>query len=92
MILEVDDTQNLTWYADASFVMHPAVNSHRGLVFTLCKGLIISSSTKKKDNSRSPTEVELNATNGKKSNIIYTKRFLDYQNFEVHKTKHYLPR
>ena len=51
LTLEADSKQNLYWYIDASFAIHPDMKSHTGAIFTLRKGSIISSSTKQKINS-----------------------------------------
>ena len=56
LTLEADDTHILTWYVDAAFAVHSDMKSHTGMVFTLGKGAIISSSTKQKVNARSSTE------------------------------------
>ena len=56
LTLEADDAQTLYWYVDAAFAVHPDMNSHSGLVFTLGKGTVISNSRKQKVNSRSSTE------------------------------------
>ena len=46
LTLEGDNSQELKWYVDAAFVVHPDMKSHTGVVFTLGKGAIISDSTK----------------------------------------------
>ena len=51
LTLEADSKQNLYWYIDASFAVHPDMKSHTGAIFTLGKGNIISSSIKQKVNS-----------------------------------------
>ena len=59
------------------------MKSHTGAVFTLGKGSISSSSTKKKVNSRSTTESELIGVDDKISKVIWTKKFIEAQGFEV---------
>ena len=81
--LEADDTQSLKWYLDAAFAVHPDMKSHTGSTFTLGKGTIISSSTKQKTNSRSSTEAELNGVDDHIGKVLWTKRFLEAQGFEV---------
>ena len=83
LTLEADDKQNLYWYIDASFAVHPDMKSHTGAIFTLGKGSIISSSTKQKVNSRSTTEAELIAVDDKVSKIVWSKKFLEHQGFKV---------
>ena len=83
LTLEADDIQTMIWYIDAAFAVHPDMKSHTGMIFTLGKGAIISSSTKQKVNSRSSTEAELNATDDKISKIIWMKKFIEHQGFKV---------
>ena len=83
LTLEADDLQVLYWYIDAAFAVHPDMKSHTGMIFTMGKGAIVSSSTKQKVNSRSSTEAELIATDDKISKIITIKRFLEHQGFRI---------
>ena len=80
---EADDTQELKWYVDAAFAVHKDMKSHTGSIFTLGKGPISSDSTKQKTNSRSSTEAELNGVNEKVSKVIWAKKFIEAQGFEV---------
>ena len=59
------------------------MKSHTGAIFTLGKGAISSDSTKQKVNARSSTEAELNAIDEKISKILWTKKFLEWQGFEI---------
>jgi len=81
--LEADDTQSLKWYLDAAFAVHPDMKSQTGSAFTLEKSTIISSSSKQKTNSRSSTEAELNGVDDQIGKVLWTKRFLEAQGFEV---------
>jgi hypothetical protein len=83
LTLEADDHNTLTWYIDAAFAVHADMKSHTGSVFTMGKGALASSSTKQKVNSRSSTESELVAMDNKMSKILWAKRFLEWQGFEV---------
>jgi hypothetical protein len=76
--LEANDTNTLTWYIDAAFTVHTDMKSHTGVVFTMGKGAIISSSRKQKVNSRSSTESELIGVDDKITKILWTKRFLEW--------------
>ena len=82
LTLEADDIQILTWCVDAVFAVHPDMKSHTGMVFTLEKGEIISSSTQKV-NARSSTESELVASDNKLGKIISTKFFMEHQDFKI---------
>jgi hypothetical protein len=81
--LEADDSNTLTWYIDVVFVVHAYMKSHTGAAFTMGKGAIMSSSTKQKVNSRSSTESELIGADDKIAKILWTKRFLEWQEFMV---------
>jgi hypothetical protein len=59
------------------------MKSHVGAVFTMGKGAIIGSSTKQKVNSRSSTESELIGVDDKNTKVLWTKRFLEWQEFMV---------
>ena len=83
LTLEADDTQKLTWYIDAAFAVHNDMRSHTGAVFTMGKGAITSDSTKQKTNTRSSTEAELHGIDDKISKVLWTKRFIEAQNFKV---------
>ena len=54
-----------------------------GIVFSLGRRVINSSSTKQKINSRSSTEAEIIGIDNKISKIIQTKKFLEAQRFLV---------
>ena len=81
--MEADDHNTLTWCIDAAFAVHADMKSQTGSVFTMGKGAVASSSNKQKVNSRSSTESELVAMDDKMSKILWTKRFLEWQGFEV---------
>ena len=83
LTLEADDTQTMSWYIDAAFAVHHDMKSHTGMIFTLGKGALISSSIKQKVNSRSSTEAELNATDDMIGKIIWMKKFIEHQGFKV---------
>jgi hypothetical protein len=83
LTLEADDENTLTWYVDAAFAAHADMKSHTGSVFTMGKGAIASGSSKQKVNSRSSTESEIVAMDDRLSKVLWTKRFLEWQGFEV---------
>lgn len=84
LTLEADDSQNLYWFIDASFAVHSDMRSHTGAMLSLGKGAALSDSTKQKTNSRSSTEAELNAIDDKISKVLWVKKFIEAQGFEVH--------
>jgi hypothetical protein len=81
--LEAGKTNTLTWYIDAAFTVHADMKSHTGAVFTMGKGAIIGSSMKQKVNSCSSTESELIGVDDKIAKILWTKRFLEWQDVLV---------
>ena len=83
-MLEVDGSGNLYWYIDTSFTIHKEdIRSHNGSMFTMEKGSIINGSAKQKKIARSLTEGELNAVDERLSHVIWTKRFIENQNFNL---------
>ena len=83
LTLEADDVQVLKWYVDASFGTHADMKSHTGSIFTLGNGAICSDSTKQKVNARSSTEAELISIDDKIAKIIWMKKFIESQGFEI---------
>ena len=83
LILKADDTQTITWYIDAAFGVHEDMRSHTRACMTLGKGMICTFSNKQKVNSRSSTEAELIAVDDKVSKVMWTKRFIEHQGFNV---------
>jgi hypothetical protein len=83
LTLEADDCQTLTWYVDAAFAVHHDMKSQTGAVFTLRKGSVISDALKQKVNSRSSTESELIGVDDEVGKVLWTKRFLEWQEFKV---------
>jgi hypothetical protein len=81
--LEAGDTQTIQWYVDAVFAVHTDFRSHAGAVMSLGKGIISSVSIKQKVNTRSSTDAELVAIDDVVSKIIWTKRFIENQGFQV---------
>ena len=83
LTLWANDMNILYWFIDAAFAVHGDMRSHSGLMSTMGKGAIISSSKKQKTNSRSSTEAELNATDEMLSKIMRIKKFVEEQGFEI---------
>eukprot|EP00957_Ditylum_brightwellii_P007433 562532-Ditylum_brightwellii.AAC.1 len=83
LTLEADNSQTLTWYIDAAFVVHLDMKSHAGAAFTLGKGVICSDSSKQRVNTRSPIEAELVTVDNKICKVIWMKKFLEHQGFQV---------
>ncbi len=81
--IEVSDLQDLKWYVDAAFAVHPYLKSHTGIVFTLGKRTIISGSTKQKMNTRSSTEAELVGVDDVIQQTLWTRQFVLAQGYEL---------
>ena len=82
--LDAHDSGKLCWYIDASFDIHAEnMRSHNGSMFTMGKGSIINGSAKQRKMARSSTEAELNAVDERLSHVIWTKRFIENQNFNL---------
>ena len=83
MRLDVDNTQSLYWYIDSSFVVHYDMKIYTVLHFLMGKGDIEGESTKQKVNTRRSTESELQGVVDKIVKVLWCKRFLQAQGFEV---------
>jgi hypothetical protein len=83
LILGVDGTGIVKWFVDASFAVHPNMQSHSGGAATLGRGCPIVTSTKQKLNTRSSTESELVGVDDLMPSILWTRNFLKAQGYEV---------
>jgi len=54
----------MNWCQDASFAVHPNLQSHMGVVLSLSGGAVYLSSAKQKLNTRNSTEKELVSAKG----------------------------
>ncbi len=63
LMLEGENGFNVKWWVDASFAIHPDMQSQTGMTMTLGKGCVFSGSVKQKINTRSSTEAELIGVN-----------------------------
>jgi hypothetical protein len=81
--LEADNCQTVTWYIDAAFGVHTDMKSQTGSIFTMGKGSVISDALKQKVNSRSSTKAEIIGVDDEVSKVLWTKRFLEWQDFDV---------
>eukprot|EP00957_Ditylum_brightwellii_P193665 14747724-Ditylum_brightwellii.AAC.1 len=83
LTLDTDYAEELKWYVDAAFAVYNNTKSHTGATLTLGKGCVIRESTKQKVNSKSSTKAKLVAVDNKISKMIWTKKFLEHQGFNV---------
>ena len=75
--------QELKWYVDASFAVHPNMRSHTGGAVTLGRGCPIVTSTKQKLNTRSSTESELVGVDDMMPIVVWSCYFLMAQEYGV---------
>jgi hypothetical protein len=83
LTLQADGTNELKWYVDASFAVHPDYKSHTGGYFTIGKGTITHICRKQGMNTRSSTEAEIVAADEAVGPMLWTRRFLEYQGYPV---------
>jgi hypothetical protein len=83
LTLEVEQGLVIKWYVDASFAVHPDMQSHTGATMTLGKGAVYSISTKQKINTKSSTEAELVGVNDAMPLVMWTPNFLEGQGYDV---------
>jgi hypothetical protein len=83
LTLEVNDLSTVRWWVDAAFAVHPDMKGHTGATMSMGKGVIYSSSTRQKLNTRSSTEAELVGVDDAMTGIIWTRHFLESQGIEV---------
>ena len=77
------DAFNLLW-VDASFGVHPNLQSHTGTMLSFGKGSPFTLSCKQKLNTHSSTEAELVGLNDAMSLILWTRRFMEAQGYMIH--------
>ena len=82
-MLGADGTGIIKWFVDASFAVHPNMRSHTGGAVTLGRGCPIVTSTKQKLNTRSSTESELVGVDDLMPSILWTRKFLKAQGYDV---------
>ena len=84
LILRIDgEVPILKWSVDASFATHPDFRSHSGAIMRMgdSGGAIITGSLKQKLNTRSSTEAEIVAIDDFIAKMLWTKHFLERQQF-----------
>ena len=59
LVLKIDESGKILVYIDGSFAVHQDMRGHTGMVTTLGRGAMLSSSGKQKINTRSSTESEV---------------------------------
>ena len=77
----IDDSNQMRFYADASFGVHKTYRSHIGGCMMMGTGCIISSSAKQKLNTKSSTEAELVAADKISNILMWSKNFMECQGY-----------
>ena len=83
LTLRTDGTNRILWWVDAAFTVHTDMKSHTGAVMSMGYGAIQAISKKQKVNTRSSTEAELVAVDDVLAQVVWTKKFLEAQGFNV---------
>ncbi len=90
LILKADDLNVVKWWADASFDVHPDMESHTSGLMTLGKGAIYGASTRQKINTKSSTEAELVGQNDVMPQVMWARYFLEAQGYGFNESIVYL--
>ena len=83
MNLEPDDTQTLYCHIGSSFGIRNDLKGHAGSTFGIGSGSIYNESTKHKKNDRSSTKAELIVIDDNIVMVIWTKKFIEEQGFDI---------
>jgi hypothetical protein len=87
LTMEVNDLSLIKWWVDASYGVHPNMQSHTGATMSLGKGAIYLRSTRQKLNTKSLTEAELVGVDNLMPHILWTQYFLEAQGYKVEDSK-----
>jgi Reverse transcriptase (RNA-dependent DNA polymerase) len=82
-VLSANNTSIIQWWVDASFAVHPNMQSHTGATMLIRTGCPYSISRMQKLNTWSSMESELVGVNDAMLLIIWTQNFLKGQGFPV---------
>jgi hypothetical protein len=83
LILKADGTGMLKWYVDASHGVHERMRGHTGAGLTMGTGFPLTTSKKQKLNTMSSTETEVIGVSEVMPGVMWTKYFLDAQDYGV---------
>ena len=89
LVLSADGRDEIKWWVDAAFAVHPDMRSHTGAIMTMGAGAAQLASTKQKINTRSSTESELVATDDIIGQVLWTHHFLEEQGYPITKSSIY---
>ena len=89
LCLTVDNLHRLTWWVDASYVVHWDSRSHTGMVMLMGLGAAMSGSWRQKLNTGSSTKAELVGIDEVLRYIMWGMYFSQAQGYEVTKFQTY---
>ena len=81
LTISANGTGVLKWYVDGLYGVHQNMRGHSGGGLSMGTVFPISYSTKQKLNTRSPTESEIIGVNNFMLSIIWTRKFLNAQDY-----------
>jgi len=81
--LTLEPGEQLNWWVDSSYAVHPDMHSHSGIIMSLGKGAAYSTSCKQKLNTKSSMEAELVAIDEAMGQIMWTHYFLIGQGMSI---------
>jgi hypothetical protein len=73
----------IKWWVDASFAVHPDMQSHTGAIMTLGSGAMYAMLRRQRLNVTSSTEGELVGVADAMAQIVWTRFFLEAQGYPV---------
>jgi len=89
LTLTIEPSTDAKWWIDSSYPVHPDMHSHSGIIMTLGKGVMYSTSCKQKLNTKSSMKAELVAIDNAMGQILWTRHLLAVQGLHVPTTTIY---
>ena len=83
LTLTASNSNDVEWWVDSSYAVHPDFKSHTGIAMSMGKGTPIASSHKQKMNTISSTEAELVGASEATQYILWVNNFLKEQGYSV---------
>jgi hypothetical protein len=83
LTISINDLGHLKWYVDGSHNVHWDCKGHRGAMFMLGEGAVLSYSRKLKLNTRSSTKMELVTTDMYMPKMLWSLYFMQSQGYDV---------
>ena len=88
-IMSAEDLNTIRAWADASYAVHDNIRGHTGVVMWFGVGVTHHKSCKQKLNAKSSTETEVIGASDYLPWLLWTKRFMGKQGYQVKNTKYY---